>query len=447
MAEFVMPILGADMTAGTLVEWRKRPGDVLHRGDIIALVETDKADVEVEVFTDGVLERYLVAPGTEVPVGTPLAMIQEAGHAAAALAAGRASGAGPGAPSPIAQPVPTVRPIAAPPARAGAAVVSPAARKLAQERRIDLATVVGTGPGGRIQLRDIETAAAAAAPVTRHIRVSPVAQQLAAEMGVNLATVRGSGIDGRIMRHDVEQAAATARPPAPQPAPAHPALVDRSDRMRQAIAAAMTRSAREIPQFQLATTIDLHRAVAWLTAENERRPVAGRILYGVLLVKAVALALRETPELNASWENGQVALRSNIHVGLAITLRGGGLVAPAIHHTDQLSLDELMARFRDLVQRARALSLRSSELSDPTITITSLGEQGVETVYGLVYPPQAAIVGFGKVVDRPWTVDGKIVARPLITATLSADHRVTDGHRAGRFLSAIDHLLQEPNQL
>jgi pyruvate dehydrogenase E2 component (dihydrolipoamide acetyltransferase) len=217
--------------------------------------------------------------------------------------------------------------------------------------------------------------------------------------------------------------------------------------MRQAIAAAMVRSNREIPQFQLLTTIDMSRALAWLTAENEKRPVAERFLYGVLLLKAVALALRQAPELNATWADGAVVLKPDIHVGVAIALRGGGLVAPALHHTDRRSLDELMRGFRDLVQRARAFSLRSSELSEPTITVTSLGEQGVETVYGLVFPPQAAIVGFGTISERPWSVGGQIVSRPLLTATLSADHRVTDGHRGSLFLRAIDHLLQEPEKL
>jgi pyruvate dehydrogenase E2 component (dihydrolipoamide acetyltransferase) len=132
---------------------------------------------------------------------------------------------------------------------------------------------------------------------------------------------------------------------------------------------------------------------------------------------------------------------------VAISLRGGGLVAPALHETDRLILDELMRRFRDLVRRARSGGLRSSELSDPTITVTSLGEQGVDSVFGVIFPPQVAIVGFGKITERPWSIGGQIVSRPIITATLSADHRVSDGHRGGLFLSAVDRLLQEPARL
>jgi pyruvate dehydrogenase E2 component (dihydrolipoamide acetyltransferase) len=158
----------------------------------------------------------------------------------------------------------------------------------------------------------------------------------------------------------------------------------------------------------------------------------------------VALALKEVPELNSVWRGSEAVRSEPIHVGVAISLRGGGLVAPALHDTAGQSLGDLMRQLRDLVQRARSGGLRSSELSDSTITVTSLGEQGVETVFGVIFPPQVAIVGFGKLVERPWAVDGQLVARPVVTATLSADHRVSDGHRGGLFLAAVDRLLQAP---
>lgn len=213
------------------------------------------------------------------------------------------------------------------------------------------------------------------------------------------------------------------------------------------IAAAMARAKREIPHYYLRTTIDLKRALDWLAQENAGRSVADRMLYSVLLIKAVALALRDVPELNATWENEQVNLKPSINIGLAISLRQGGLIAPALLEVDQKNLAALMQNFRDLVQRTRAGSLRSSELSEATMTITNLGEQGVEEVYGIIYPPQVALVGFGKVVERPWAVNGMLGVRPVITATLSADHRVSDGHRGGLFLSALDRLLQEPEKL
>jgi len=376
MAEFVMPALGADMRAGTLLEWQKHPGDTVERGDIIAVVHTDKADVEVETFTTGVLEKLLVEPGAKVPVGTPLAVIREEGRAEAA------------------EHVPGVAP--------------------------------------------------------KRLLISPSARQLAAELGVDLATIGGSGPTGRIQRKDVEQAAQRRKagpppsPPTPRPAPV---AEDRQTAMRRAIAAAMVRSKREIPHFYLSTTIDMSSAVRWLSEENLKRDVPDRLLHGVLLVKAVARALREFPELNATWQEEQVVPSEAVHVGVAVWLRGGGLVAPAIHDADTLSVDDLMRALRDLTSRARAGTLRSSELSDPTITVTSFGERGVESLFGVIFPPQVAIVGFGKMIERPWISEGQILPCPLVTATVSADHRVTDGHRAGLFLASIDRLLQEPEEL
>ena len=392
MAEFVMPKLGADMSTGKLLGWRKQAGDTVECGEIIADVETDKADIEVEVFTGGVIDKILVQPGEKVPVGTPLAIIREEGEPVeAASAAGKAPA--------VAKP--TVLP-SHPPA---APAISP----------------VAAATAGRL-------------------RISPAAKKLAADLGIDPASLAGTGPAGRITRQDVEQAAA-ARAAAPEPE------MDRQARMRQVIAAAMARSKREVPHYYLSTTIDMSPALQWLAEENLKRRVEDRLLYGVLLIKAVALALREIPELNAAWVDGKAVQLPEIHVGVAVSLRGGGLVAPALHHTDHQKLDELMKNFLSLVKRARAGSLRSSELSDPTITITSLGEQGVETVFGIIYPPQVAIVGFGKLVERPWSVGGEIVSRQVIQATLSADHRVSDGHRGSLFLAAVDRFLQEPGKL
>lgn len=378
-----MPSLGSDMEAGTLLEWRIAPGDAVSRGDVVAVVDTFKGAIDVEIFETGVVEEILVPVGEKVPVGTPLARLRVEGEAAAAA------------------------PVAAVPA--AAAVAPPAA---------------------------------APAPVAGgRLRASPAARQRAAAAGIDLATLRGSGPQGAVTLADVERASA-ARPAARAMAPA-----ERLAGMRQAIATAMLRSKREIPHYYLGTTIDMARALAWLEDENARRPVTGRLLAGVLLLKAVALALRQAPELNGHWLDGGFRAGSGIHVGTAIALRGGGLVAPALHEADAATLDHLMAELRQLVQRARAGSLRSSELADATITVTSLGEQGVDTVYGIIHPPQVALVGFGRIAERPWVVDGRVVARPLLQATLSADHRASDGHRGARFLALVESLLQEPETL
>jgi pyruvate dehydrogenase E2 component (dihydrolipoamide acetyltransferase) len=217
--------------------------------------------------------------------------------------------------------------------------------------------------------------------------------------------------------------------------------------MRRVIAAAMARSKREIPHYYLATTIDMRKVLNWLAAENAKRPVTKRLLYSALLIRAVALAAREVPEMNGFWIDGAFRPGVGIHVGVAISLRQGGLVAPALHDVDAKPLDQLMAELLDLTTRARKGVLRGSEVADATITVTNLGDQGVESVLGVIYPPQVALVGFGRIVERPWVCAGVVAARPVMAATLAGDHRASDGRRGGRFLGTIDRLLQEPETL
>ncbi len=209
----------------------------------------------------------------------------------------------------------------------------------------------------------------------------------------------------------------------------------------------MARSKREIPHYYLTQTVDLHRALAWLERANRERPPTERLLPAALLLKATALALRKVPELNGFWNEGGFSAGAGIHVGWAISLRGGGLIAPAVQDADRKPLTELMAALRDLVRRARGGGLRSSELTAPTITVTSVGERGAETVIGVIYPPQVAIVGFGRIVQRPWAVDGALAVRPVVSVSLAADHRASDGHRGGLLLAEIERLLQEPETL
>jgi pyruvate dehydrogenase E2 component (dihydrolipoamide acetyltransferase) len=209
----------------------------------------------------------------------------------------------------------------------------------------------------------------------------------------------------------------------------------------------MERANREIPHYYLGLTVDMSPALAWLEQENLTRPVPKRILYSALLLKAVALACRAVPEMNGHWIDNAFRPAESVHLGVAISLREGGLVAPAIHDADRLSVGELMAALRDLVKRARAGVLRSSEMSDPTITVTNLGEQGVETVFPVIFPPQVAIAGFGRIVERPWAVGGLLGVRPTIHCSLAADHRASDGHRGARFLAAIERILMEPTKL
>lgn len=407
MTDFVMPSLGADMESGKLVEWMVKPGDTIHKGDIVAVVETQKGAIEVEIFEDGTVSELCARVGETVPVGGTLAQILAAGEATA-------------------------------PAKAASRPEAPAG-SLAQ---VPVAAAVPPHPV--IPLRR-----------TGRVKVSPAARRLAETLGIDPEQLTGTGVDGSVSYADVELARASGVKPLPGGATLPPSASDATSRrggfdpaeMRRAIAAAMTRSKREIPHYYLSSTVDLARSMSWLAAFNETRSPEERMLPAVLLMKATALALRKAPQLNGFWQDGAFQPSKGVHIGWAISLRGGGLVAPAIHDVDKIALPELMAKLRDLVARARSGGLRSSEIMDPTVTITSLGERGADSVTGVIYPPQVSILGFGRIRDRPWVADGKVVPRPLVDVSLAADHRASDGHAGGLLLSAIEQLLQEPEKL
>ncbi len=401
MREFRMPSLGADMEAGTLVEWMVKPGDRVKRGDIVAVVETQKGAIEIEIFETGVIEKILVDVGIKVPVGTPLATLRTETKTETGVTTE------PAAPE---APAITLPPAAEPRKAPFAAPVRPEMSPL---------SVVG------------------------RIRASPAARQLARAHGLDLASVTGSGAGGSIVLKDVEVRLASI----PTPVPKKPVIGLDLVAMRAAIAAAMARSKREIPHYYLEHQVDVTRCEAWLVEKNAARLPESRLLMSILTAKAVACALRRFPRFNGFWQNGKFEAAPAIHVGMAIAIRGGGLAAPAIHDADRLSCDELMAAMRDLVQRMRSGRIRSSEIADATITVSSLGERGVEALFGIIYPPQVALVGFGKTVTRPWVVRGAIQPRSILTVTLSGDHRVSDGHAGALFLAEIGQLLQEPEKL
>jgi len=396
MIEFKLPSLGADMDRGKLLEWKAKPGDVVKRGQVVAVVDTSKAAVEVEIWQEGTMFEQLVPIGETVPVGTVLATLLAPGETPEQAALQKRA-------APAARPAP--RPAAAP-AAVPVAAAAPTAATLAQRKP-----------------------------------VSPAARQRARELNVDVEKIAGSGPHGAVTIEDVQKAAAAVH------VAAAPAPTDRYAEMRKAIAAAMSRSKREIPHYYLSETIPMQRAAEWLARENEKRPVTERILMGALQLKAVALALAKTPELNGFWLNGAFQPATGVHIGVAISIRQGGLIPPAIHDVDKKSLPELMRALSDLVSRVRAGSLRSSEMSDPTITVTNLGETGVEAVFGVIYPPQVALVGFGRMDTRPWSENGELLAAPLVTASLSADHRASDGIRGARFLAALRERLQHPEEL
>jgi pyruvate dehydrogenase E2 component (dihydrolipoamide acetyltransferase) len=415
-----MPSLGAGMDVGRVLEWYVHPGDEVHRGDVVALVETDKAAIEVEVFEDGVVSELLVEEGTRVPVGTAIATLgDEVPTAAPARGVAAADDAETPA-SPVARDVPAHRPAAA---RAhtpsSATTATPVTRA---------PTTTPAGNDGRR-------------------RVSPYARRLAAEQGRDLGEVTGSGPGGAVIARDLGTVQGVP-PPASRTAPSAPPAQELTpaETMRQAIGRAMAQSKREIPHYYLGHAVDLEDTLRWLEARNADRPPSERVLPAVLVLRAVALACREHPGMNGTWD-GRFVPAEAVHVGVAVALRGGGLVAPAIHDTDTRTLDELMAALADVVQRARAGRLRSSELADPTITVTNLGDRGVRSVLGVIVPPQVALVGTGRIERRPWVVDDRVEARRVMELTLSADHRASDGHRGALFLDDIARRLQEPEEL
>jgi pyruvate dehydrogenase E2 component (dihydrolipoamide acetyltransferase) len=394
MIEVKLPALGADMDVGKLLEWRVHPGEMVHKGDILAVVDTTKAALDVESWHEGTVWELLLSPGQTVPVGTLMARLLESGEAAPARAPGKPS---------------VVHAEAGPPPVAGTAGAA----------RRGVAAPITAG----------------ATPATRR-PVSPAARRRAAELGVTLESLTGSGFQGAVTVQDIERAARLT-------APEH----DRSTEIRRTIAAVMTRSKREVPHYYLSDDIPLAAALNWLRETNAGRPITERILVAALYIRAVARAAQQHPAMNGYFTDGEFRPSLAVNVGMAISLRGGGLLAPAIFNAESKTLAAVMHDLSDLVARTRAGTLRRAEVADPTLTITNLGEQSVTSVQPIIYAPQVAIVGFGRVSDRPWVIEGKIQVMPVVTATLAADHRVSDGHSGARFLATIAANLQRPEAL
>ncbi len=467
MGEFRMPSLGADMDEGTIVQWLVAPGDTVERGQIVAVVDTAKAAIEIEAFEAGVIEEILVDPGVRVPVGTPLAKIAAAG-ADEAPSEARPQPSSREAPS--AQGRPPERPRAAPPLR-----------HLAHQLGVDLDDVTGTGPDGRVTHGDLVRAAGAPAPPipaggggAGRLRATPRARRIAAERGIDLSRVVASTSSGVVVGEDVEASAAEATTapvaealtaPAVEAAtapaaatgeeretvPPAPGLADvagdRKAAMRAAIATLMSRSNADIPHYYVTQTLDLGPAMSWLRSHNADRPPAKRLLPAALTLRATARAALAVPELNGHWVDGAYRPADRVDLGVAVATRGGGLVTPAIPDAGPLGVDELMARLADLVARARRGRLKRAEMAGATITVSNLGESGPDALHGVIFPPQVALVGVGGIVERPWAVDGMLTVRPTVTIVLAADHRASDGRTAASFLSTMSHALAHPEEL
>ncbi|MBF6354451.1 2-oxo acid dehydrogenase subunit E2 [Nocardia higoensis] len=442
-----MPSLGADMTEGTLLRWLVQPGDRVRPGDIVAEVDTTKAAIDVECFDEGTIGELLVPEGATVAVGTPLATIEAGAPAPAGTAAVAAQ-------EPAAAPIDAgaqERPADETPVRA-----TPLVRRLAEEAGVDLAAVHGSGPGGRVVRSDIPVPTAAPVPPAspagggEAIRASGYARRLAAETGLDLGRIRGSGHGGAIRARDVS-AARTAQTVRPAPAPVRPAGLagpgERGapardqDAARRVIAAAMTRSKRTIPHYYLSSTIDVDVAVARMREYNRTLPVTERIVASALLLCAAARAARSVPALNGYWIDDTFQPAAAVHLGIVVSLRGGGIMVPTVPDADTLTVQAMMGALRELVTRTRTQRLRSRDIMPATLTVTNLGDLGVDSVFGVIPVPQVAIVGFGAVGERPCVVDSVVTARTQVTATLAADHRATDGAIGARYLNRMSEIL------
>lgn len=391
LADYAMPSLGADMDEGTVIEWLVQAGDTLERGQVIARVETEKSDIDIEIWHDGVVAEIIAGPGATVPVGATIMRFSSPDHVQADIA-----------------PVTAVPPTAA----AVAVWATPLARRLAGEQGIVLADVVGSGPSGAVRAGDLPTRAAS------H-QAEP-----SAETG-----------DEQAETIEVTTAAVPPR-------------MSRTERMRSMIAARMELSNHDIPHYRLERDVDLGPLTAHLSMINEERPITERIVPAAALVRAVAVAAAKHPELNGTWSDDRFHPGQGVNVSVAISLRSGGLVTPTIGNADDASLDDVMTLLREFTTAARTGTMRSEwTRSDSSITVTNLGERGADLVHGLISPPEVALVGFGRIRERPMVVDGAVVARPVVTATLGADHRATDGAVGSRFLSTIARLLEDPKCL
>ncbi|NNF55118.1 MAG: 2-oxo acid dehydrogenase subunit E2 [Acidimicrobiales bacterium] len=403
---FKMPSLGADMESAAVLEWLVQPGDLVQRGDVIARVETEKSDIDVEIWEKGRVIAHLVEIGEDVPVGTPILQLGTS--------------------------VESTDPISATPA-----VVAPSSSS------------TGTGPAPA-QVRERvfipEPVAEHDLPPTsepaRDLRASPLARSMASALDIDLATIAGSGPEGAIIARDLPFNSMEGTVEAP--AKSQPVAIDR---MREAIATRMARANHEIPHYHLERDVDLGTAMDWLERSNECVPPGERVLPAALFVKAVARSMAEHPNLNGFWVDDRFQAGDGVHVGMAISLRTGGLVIPTIVNADRRTISEVMSSLREMVAGSRSGSMRSSWMHEATVTVTNLGTNGADRVHGVIFPPQVALIGFGRIAARPWVAEEQVRPRPVVTISLAADHRATDGATGSRLLSTLAHSLEHPEEL
>ncbi len=361
--EFAMPTLGADMDYGRIVSWLIKPGDKVTKGQLVAEVETPKSNIEIESFSDGILQEIHIPEGQKVKVGIPIALFE----------------------------------------------------------------IEGTAK----EVKEVES-------TTKKFKLSPRAKKLCRDNNISkeaLAKINKLVISGE----DIETLLKETSMPRQE--------INKIDQRQQIIAHLMEKSKQTIPHFFVEKEINLDVALSWMHKENEERKIEERYIPAVLFIKALALALKKYPKFNGIYANNTFTPSENINLGIIISLRTGGLIAPAIEQVDKKSLDQLMQEFRDLVARARAEKLKATEMQSSTICLTNLGDQGADRVLGIIYPPQVAIIGTGAILEQVKMVQNKVKNVSVCNWSLSADHRVTDAHQASLFLNKINTVLQNPEKL
>lgn len=475
--QVIMPQMGFDMQEGRLVRWLKQPGDAVEKGDALAEIETDKATVELEAFESGRLAKLLVEEGATVPVGEPVALLEPlaAAQAPPTLEGREVDGAA-RQPAPTREPAPEGTPAAAPPspppppAEPAPRGISRVARQMAAEQGVDPATLQGRGPGGRILSHDVEEAArqsqaqdaqpAITAGEYRFVprfhdpahylgeAAAPQAQRLAgqtlgehpfaqppATTDPETTPPAGDGISSA-----GEATPAPASPTAPSPAPAE---IKPWSRMRRTIARRMSQSKREIPHFYESVQVLMDQALAFRVDLNRELPDEDRITVNDLLVRASALALEEFPNLNGTYTDEGLRINPTVDVAIAVAVEDG-LLTPVVRDCNGKGLVELAREVHRVVRAARKGRLKPDEYAGGTFTLSNLGMFGVEAFSAIINPPQTAILAAGGARQQPWVVDGQIQPATVMTLTLAADHRVTDGVEVARFLNRIRELLEHP---
>ena len=441
----VMPQMGYDMQEGTIVRWHKNEGDAVTRGEVLADIETDKATVEFEAFTAGVLRKIVAQEGVVIPVGQLIAVITAPDEP---LPDGLLEASAPAATdAPVPAPPASPEKSEVPSALAGEVRASPIARRLARERGVDLERITGTGPGGRIVEEDVLTyqeAPPVAASPDGEVRASPIARRLARERGIDLTRVTGTGPGGRIVEDDVlgYQEAPSAQAQAPQ---ATDHRVDLS-RMRQTIARVTSDSKREAPHFYVTADVNMTKAMELRRDINDTASAEHRVSVNDLVIRACAASLGRYPKFNASFRGDHLQMNASVNIGIAIALEAG-LIVPGIGACESKGLLEIAAASTDLIARANSGTLRNEEYSGTTFSISNLGMFDVDSFAAIIYPPHAAVLAVGAVKEQPVARGGQVVLAQVMKATLSVDHRVADGAEAAQFLMEVKRLLESPVSL